>query len=78
MRLLLVEDDRSVARFTKKGLEAERYSVEVAIDGKQGMEKGLSETYSERFEHRSVSSQKASFKTARGTWLASRSWSMAK
>lgn len=45
MRLLLVEDDRSVARFTKKGLEAERYSVEVATDGKQGMEKGLSESY---------------------------------
>ncbi|MFQ5931344.1 MAG: response regulator transcription factor [Nitrospiraceae bacterium] len=45
MRLLLVEDDRRVGQFIKKGLEAERYSVDVAADGEQGVEMGLSEPY---------------------------------
>jgi DNA-binding response OmpR family regulator len=45
MHLLLVEDDRGVARFIKKGLEAERYSIDVAIDGEKGLKKGLSEPY---------------------------------
>jgi len=35
MRLLVVEDDRPVASFLRKGLEAEQYAVDVAEDGEQ-------------------------------------------
>lgn len=42
MRLLLVEDDSRIARFIKRGLEAERYLVDVATDGPQGTEMGQS------------------------------------
>ncbi|MFQ5898887.1 MAG: response regulator transcription factor [Candidatus Methylomirabilia bacterium] len=45
MRLLLIEDDNRVARFIKKGLEAEQYRVEVASDGEQGIEMGLTGSY---------------------------------
>lgn len=45
MRLLLIEDDSRVARFIKKGLEAERYRVEIASDGERGIEMGLTGTY---------------------------------
>ncbi len=45
MRLLLIEDDSRVARFIQKGLEAERYQVEVACDGQQGSEIGLRGTH---------------------------------
>lgn len=45
MRLLLIEDDSRVARFVQKGLEAERYQVEVAYDGQQGIYMGLTEIY---------------------------------
>ena len=33
MRILVVEDDRAVASFVKKGLESEQYAVDVAGDG---------------------------------------------
>ena len=33
MRILIVEDEQKVARFLKKGLEAEGYDIEVAHDG---------------------------------------------
>ena len=33
MRILLVEDDAPLARFVRKGLEAEHYAVDVAEDG---------------------------------------------
>lgn len=33
MRVLLVEDDKAVASFVKKGLEAEQYAVDVATEG---------------------------------------------
>jgi len=33
MRILVVEDDRSVANFIKKGLESEQYAVDLAWDG---------------------------------------------
>ena len=33
MRLLIVEDDASVARFLEKGLQEERYAVDIATDG---------------------------------------------
>ena len=45
MRLLLIEDDRRVASFVQKGLEAECYKVEVAADGEQGIEMALSGLY---------------------------------
>ncbi len=45
MRLLLVEDDHRVVRFVQKGLEAERYEVDVATDGEQAIEMGLTGVY---------------------------------
>jgi two-component system copper resistance phosphate regulon response regulator CusR len=44
MRLLLVEDEAKVASFIRRGLEAERYAVDVAADGNCGLE--LAQTYS--------------------------------
>jgi len=43
MRILLVEDEVKVARFVERGLTAERYAVDVAPDGKTGLE--LATTY---------------------------------
>jgi len=37
MRILLVEDERKVADFIKKGLTEEGYAVDCAADGKEGM-----------------------------------------
>ena len=37
MRILLVEDEKNVARFIKKGLKEEFYTVDVAIDGEEGL-----------------------------------------
>ncbi|MBI4697706.1 MAG: response regulator transcription factor [Nitrospirae bacterium] len=37
MRILLVEDEKNVARFIKKGLTEEFYTVEVAVNGKDGL-----------------------------------------
>jgi DNA-binding response OmpR family regulator len=36
MRILVVEDDKHVARAVKRGLEAEGYAVDVAFDGSDG------------------------------------------
>ena len=38
MRLLLIEDEAKVARFIARGLEAERFAVDVAADGDSGLE----------------------------------------
>lgn len=38
MRLLLVEDEAKVSRFIQRGLEAERYAVDVAADGGRAIE----------------------------------------
>ena len=38
MRLLVVEDERKVASFIKKGLEEEGYAVDVAADGRIGLQ----------------------------------------
>jgi DNA-binding response OmpR family regulator len=35
MRILVVEDDKAVASFLKKGLESEQYAVDVAGDGEE-------------------------------------------
>jgi two-component system copper resistance phosphate regulon response regulator CusR len=41
--MLLVEDEEKVARFVRRGLEAERYAVDVAADGRRAVE--LATTY---------------------------------
>ncbi len=45
MHLLLIEDDRRVARFIQKGLKAERHRVELATTGPVGIEMGLTGVY---------------------------------
>ena len=37
MRILVVEDDKKVAGFIKKGLEEETYAIDVAYDGEDGL-----------------------------------------
>ena len=41
MRILLVEDEKKVASFIKKGLEEEGYAVDLAADGPTGATMGL-------------------------------------
>ena len=41
MRLLVVEDEKKVARFIKKGLEEEGYAVDIAPDGEEGLAMAL-------------------------------------
>jgi len=45
MRILVVEDEKKVARFIQQGLEEERYAVEVALDGDEGLRKAETECY---------------------------------
>jgi two-component system copper resistance phosphate regulon response regulator CusR len=37
VRILLVEDDKRIVQFMKRGLEAEEYQVDVAQDGQEGI-----------------------------------------
>jgi heavy metal response regulator len=41
MRILVVEDEKKVASFIKKGLEEEGYAVDLARDGESGLELAL-------------------------------------
>ncbi len=41
MRLLVIEDEKKVARFIKQGLEEEGYAVDVAADGEEGLDLAL-------------------------------------
>jgi heavy metal response regulator len=45
MRILIVEDEKKVAAFIKKGLEEETYAVDVAYDGEEGLFLGLENQY---------------------------------
>ena len=45
MRILVVEDEKKVASFIKKGLEEEYYSVDTVFDGKEGFRLALNEEY---------------------------------
>jgi two-component system, OmpR family, response regulator len=45
MRVLIVEDDRTIADFVAKGLAEAGYAVDVAPDGEQGVELAISTTY---------------------------------
>src|SRR4030042_5781743 len=37
MRMLVIEDEKKVANFIKKGLEEEHYAVDTAFDGEEGL-----------------------------------------
>lgn len=45
MRILVVEDEKKVASFIKKGLEEELFQVDTASNGKEGYEMALKEEY---------------------------------
>jgi DNA-binding response OmpR family regulator len=45
MKILIVEDEKKVASFLKKGLEQEYYTVDIAHDGKSGLDLALTEDY---------------------------------
>lgn len=45
MRILLVEDEKKVAKFIQQGLEEEHYAVDVAHDGEKGLQMALNENY---------------------------------
>jgi len=45
MRILLVEDDKGIVRFVKKGLLENSFSVDVAYNGREGLELALSKPY---------------------------------
>lgn len=45
MRILVVEDERKVASFIKKGLEEQAYAVDTAIDGLEGERLALKNEY---------------------------------
>ena len=45
MRILIVEDEKKVASFIKKGLEEEYFSVDVAYNGKEGLDFATREEY---------------------------------
>jgi len=45
MKILVVEDEKKVASFLKKGLEQDYYTVDVAFDGKSGLDLALVEDY---------------------------------
>jgi len=45
MKILIVEDEKKVASFIKKGLEQEYYSVDVAFNGKEGLNQVLANEY---------------------------------
>ena len=45
MKILLVEDDKGIARFVKKGLLENAFSVDVAFDGEDGLFLALHRSY---------------------------------
>ena len=45
MKILLVEDDKGIARFVKKGLLENDFSVDLASDGEEGLRLALRESY---------------------------------
>ncbi len=46
MKILVVEDEKKVASFIKRGLEEEKFEVDVAYDGEEGCQKILDGSYS--------------------------------
>ena len=45
MRILVVEDEQGISNFLKQGLEEESFAVDVADNGKLGLELALSGNY---------------------------------
>jgi DNA-binding response OmpR family regulator len=45
MRILVVEDEKKIASFIKRGLEEERYEVLTAADGEEGLRLALEKTF---------------------------------
>ena len=45
MKILLVEDDKTVSHFIEKGLKETNYIVDVAFDGEEGLHLALSQSY---------------------------------
>jgi heavy metal response regulator len=45
MRILVVEDEKKVSSFIKRGLEEERYEVEIANDGEEGVKMALEKAF---------------------------------
>ena len=45
MRILIVEDEKKIANYLKKGLEQESFAVDVAYDGKYGYDLASIESY---------------------------------
>ncbi len=45
MKILLVEDDKKIATLVKRGLEAEGFTVEAAMDGSEGLWRATEYTY---------------------------------
>jgi len=45
MRILIVEDEKKIANFIKRGLEEERYEVLTAADGEEGLRLALEKTF---------------------------------
>jgi two-component system, OmpR family, response regulator len=41
MHILVIEDDERISTFIKRGLEAEGYLVDIAQDGQEGIQRGL-------------------------------------
>ncbi len=46
MKILVVEDEKKVASFIKRGLEEEKYEVDIAYDGEDGSQKASDGGYS--------------------------------
>ena len=45
MRILLVEDDVTIARLLKEGLEDDSYAVDVVYDGNEGYRTAAADDY---------------------------------
>ena len=45
MRILVIEDEKRLVAALKRGLEAEGYSVDVALDGRTGLWMGTENSY---------------------------------
>jgi len=45
MKILLVEDDKGIARFVKQGLFEKSFSVDLAVNGEEGLQSALQKNY---------------------------------
>ncbi len=46
MPILIIEDEKKLVNILKRALKSERYSVDVAYDGKEGLDKAMKNNYS--------------------------------